>query len=324
MARKRNDNFCEYFEKWIETYKAPEVRPVTLDKWYRALKEVQEIAGDMVLQKMTRADVQEIVNEYGKTHAMLTVNDFTRYLFAPLKDAFHDQLISIDITYRVRPTSQVKTKPRTKFLERKDADRLCEALENDGSVLGNLCILLLKTGLRYSEALGLTPQDVDLDARQISVNKTFNYKRTVGEGTFMPTKNRSSVRTIKIDILTLRLLKDLTKNVPDNQSIFVYQFVNEQSQTPRKRKSNNICNSTVNNYLARICRQAGIPYISCHGLRHTHASLLIAGGASIQFVSERLGHANTTTTERVYIHLLDDKRKEDEKNAVAIMMGLGA
>ncbi|AZA16442.1 MAG: hypothetical protein DF199_03505 [Lactobacillus delbrueckii subsp. lactis] len=48
------------------------------------------------------------------------------------------------------------------------------------------------------------------------------------------------------------------------------------------------------------------------------------GVASIQFVSERLGHANTTTTERVYIHLLDDKRKEDEKNAVAIMMGLGA
>lgn len=324
MVRKRNDNFCEYFEKWIETYKAHEVRPVTLDKWYRALKEVQEIAGDMVLQKMTRADVQEIVNEYGKTHAMLTVNDFTRYLFAPLKDAFHDQLINIDITYRVRPTSQVKAKPRNKFLERSDADKLCEALENDNSVLGDLCILLLKTGLRYSEALGLTPQDIDFDARQISVNKTFNYKRTVGEGTFMPTKNRSSVRTIKIDILTLRLLKNLVKNVPENQSIFVYQFVKERPETPRKRKSNNIFNSTVNNYLARICKQAGIPYISCHGLRHTHASLLIAGGASIQFVSERLGHANTTTTERVYIHLLDDKRKEDEKNAVAIMMGLGA
>ncbi|GHN31109.1 integrase [Lactobacillus delbrueckii] len=322
MVRKRNDNFCEYFEKWIETYKAHEVRPVTLDKWYRALKEVQEIAGDMVLQKMTRADVQEIVNEYGKTHAMLTVNDFTRYLFAPLKDAFHDQLINIDITYRVRPTSQVKAKPRTKFLERSDADKLCEALENDNSVLGDLCILLLKTGLRYSEALGLTTQDIDFDARQISVNKTFNYKRTAGEDTFMPTKNRSSVRTIKVDILTLRLLKDLIKSVPENQSIFVYQFVNEQNRATRK--SNNICNSTVNNYLARICKQAGIPYISCHGLRHTHASLLIAGGASIQFVSERLGHANTTTTERVYIHLLDDKRKEDEKNAVAIMMGLGA
>lgn len=322
MARKRNDNFCEYFEKWIETYKAPEVRPVTLDKWYRALKEVQKLAGDMILQKMTRADVQEIVNEYGKTHAMLTVNDFTRYLFAPLKDAFHDQLIDIDITYRVRPTSQVKTKPRTKFLERSDAGKLCEALENDNSVLGDLCILLLKTGLRYSEALGLTTQDIDFDARQISVNKTFNYKRTAGEGTFMLTKNRSSVRTIKIDILTLRLLKDLVKNVPENQSIFVYQFVNEQNRATRK--SNNICNSTVNHYLMRICKQAGIPYISCHGLRHTHASLLIAGGASIQFVSERLGHANTTTTERVYIHLLDDKRKEDEKNAVAIMMGLGA
>lgn len=324
MARKRNDNFCEYFEKWIETYKAHEVRPITLDKWYRSLKEVQEIAGDMILQKMTRADVQEIVNEYGKTRTMATVKDFTRYLFAPLKDAFHDQLINIDITYRVRPTSQVKDKPRTKFLEREDADKLCEELENDNSVLGDLCILLLKTGLRYSEALGLTPQDIDFDARQISVNKTFNYKRTVGEGTFMPTKNRSSVRTIKIDILTLRLLKDLVKNVPENQSIFVYQFVKEQPETPRKQKSNNIFNSTVNHYLARICKQAGIPYISCHGLRHTHASLLIAGGASIQFVSERLGHANTTTTERVYIHLLDDKRKEDEKNAVAIMMGLGA
>ena len=61
-----------------------------------------------------------------------------------------------------------------------------------------------------------------------------------------------------------------------------------------------IYNSTVNHRLKRYCQKANIPVISAHGLRHTHASLLLYAGVSIATVARRLGHANMTTTQQVY------------------------
>lgn len=72
-------------------------------------------------------------------------------------------------------------------------------------------------------------------------------------------------------------------------------------------------------YLERICDELDIPRITVHGLRHTHASLLIANGVSIQSVAKRLGHANTITTQKTYIHLLDTLAQKDELKLMGIM-----
>ena len=63
--------------------------------------------------------------------------------------------------------------------------------------------------------------------------------------------------------------------------------------------------------------------ISFHGLRHTHASILIANGVSIQSVADRLGHADTTTTQKVYIHLLKKLKARDDQKILSVMNGLG-
>ncbi|GHN43060.1 site-specific integrase [Lactobacillus delbrueckii] len=321
---RKKTNFCEYVEKWINTYKSAEVRPVTLRKWYLALDWMKKAAGDMILEKMTRSDVQQIVNFYGRFHSYLTTKDFTRFLFAPLRDAYHDQLIDMDITYRVRATSQVKDKQKNKWLEAEDASKLCKALEDDHSFMADLCILMLKTGLRYAEALGLTPADIDTSDRTITVNKTYNYKLIPEEKEFMPTKNWSSMRTISVDILTLRMLQEDAKDVPEGKSIYITKYAAEPpAKNGRPRSNKTLYNATVNGYLKAICKRLGIPAITVHGLRHTHASLLIANGASIQYVAERLGHANTETTQRVYIHLLEKRRKQDEQKMATAMMELG-
>ena len=156
-----------------------------------------------------------------------------------------------------------------------------------------LILLVAKTGLRFSEALGLTPDDFDFVHQTLSVNKTWNYKNGGG---FVPTKNASSVRKVQLDWQLIMQLSVLLKNLPDDKPIFV---------------NGKVYNSTANGILARHCKQAGVPVISIHGLRHTHASLLLFAGVSIASVSKRLGHASMNTTQETYLHVIRELENKD-------------
>ena len=59
------------------------------------------------------------------------------------------------------------------------------------------------------------------------------------------------------------------------------------------------------------CKNAGIPVISVHGLRHTHASLLLFAGVSIASVAQRLGHSSMTTTQKTYLHIIQELENKD-------------
>ncbi|MBT1350670.1 site-specific integrase, partial [Mycoplasma bovis] len=72
-----------------------------------------------------------------------------------------------------------------------------------------------------------------------------------------------------------------------------------------------IFNSTINDLLARRCKKANIPIISIHGLRHTHASILLYAGVSIASVAKRLGHSSMNTTEQIYLHIINELENKD-------------
>ena len=160
-------------------------------------------------------------------------------------------------------------------------------------------LLVAKTGMRFSEALALTPKDFDFAHQTLSISKTWNYK---GDGGFMPTKNKSSVRKIQIDWQTVMQFAALLKNMPDDESIFVPRLDGAYKA---------VYNSTVNSMLERCCKKLGLPVISVHGLRHTHASLLLYAGVSIGSVARRLGHASMTTTQKTYLHIVQELENQD-------------
>ena len=76
-------------------------------------------------------------------------------------------------------------------------------------------------------------------------------------------------------------------------------------------RGQNIYNSTINDILERYCKQLKIPVISIHGLRHTHASILLFAGVSIASVARRLGHASMTTTQKTYLHIIQELENKD-------------
>ena len=124
----------------------------------------------------------------------------------------------------------------------------------------------------------------------------------------MPTKNKSSVRKIQIDWQTVIQFSELVRELPEDEPIFV--------------KKTCVYNSTVNDILARHCRSVGVPVITMHGLRHTHASLLLFAGVSIASVARRLGHASMTTTQKTYLHIIQELENQDVDLVMRSLSGL--
>jgi len=279
--------FYKYYLDWIHLYKDNAVRPVTLNKYYLVQRKLRELAPDLHMNELDRQSYQRILNLYAQTHEKTTTLDFHHHLKASLFDAVDDGLLKADPTRRaiIKGCSPSDKKP--KYLNLFDLQTLLRSLDLREELNWDwFFYLIAKTGLRFAEALALTPEDFDFEKQSIIVNKSWNYKEK--QGHFQPTKNESSNRTVMVDWQLMQQFQVMINNKELNQPIF---FSKEQR----------IYNSTLNQKLASLCKNNNIPVISIHGLRHTHASLLLYEGVSIASVAKRLGHNNTTTTQETYI-----------------------
>ena len=115
------------------------------------------------------------------------------------------------------------------------------------------------------------------------------------------------IRKVSIDWKLAMQLNRVTQDFPENQPLFV-----------QKR----VFNSTINNLLQRYCEELDIPVISVHGLRHTHASLLLFAGVSIASVAKRLGHADMTTTQQTYLHIIQELENKDNSKIMQHLASL--
>lgn len=303
--QRNTELFYEYYEKWIRAYKMGAIRKVTLDKYMMTLKWLKRLAPELKVCELNRIEYQEILNKYAEYHERQTTMDFHHQLKGAILDAVDDGLIERDPTRKAIIKGKTPSEKKRKYLNQFELHMLLTSLELKQEVSWEWLILLVaKTGMRFSEALGLTPKDFDFEHQMLSINKTWDYK---GEGGFMPTKNKSSVRKIQIDWKTVIQFSELLKGLPENEPIFV---------------KGNVYNSTVNSVLSRYCKKANIPEITIHGLRHTHASLLLFAGVSIASVARRLGHSSMTTTQKTYLHIIQELENKDIDIVMRSLSGL--
>ena len=302
---QRTDKFCEYYAKWITVYKKGAIRQVTMDKYLMTQKWLEKLIPDLKICDLNRIAYQQLLNDYAEYHERQTTMDFHHQLKGAVLDAVDEGLIDRDPTRKAIIKGKAPSAKKIKYLNQFELHTLLASLELKDEVNWDYFILLVaKTGMRFSEALALTPKDFDFYHQTLSISKTWDYK---GAGGFQPTKNKSSVRKIQIDWQSVIRFSELVKGLPDDQPIFV---------------DGKVYNSTVNDVLSRHCERCNIPVISIHGLRHTHASLLLFTGVSIASVARRLGHSSMTTTQKTYLHIIQELENKDIDLVMRSLSGL--
>lgn len=305
VKKQQKELFSDYFEKWINVYKEGAIRKVTMEKYKLSLTWVKKLAPKVRLCDIDRVTYQQLLNDYAKYHEKQTTMDFHHHLKAAILDAVDEGFIERDPTRKVIIKGKQPREKKKKYLNQFELHTLLNGLNLAEEINYDWLILLIaKTGMRFSEAIALTPNDFDFSHQTLSISKTWNYK---DGGGFQPTKNKSSVRKIQLDWMVISQFSALVKNLPKDKPIFV------------KEK---IFNSTINCTLERHCKDLSIPVITVHGLRHTHASLLLFGGVSIASVAKRLGHSSMNTTEKTYLHIIQELENKDVDLVMRSLSGL--
>lgn len=298
--------FCNYYKQWIDVYKKDAIRDATLAKYRMTHKWVERLVPELKVSDLTRTVYQKLLNDYAKEHERQTTLDFHHQLKGAILDAVDEGLIERDPTRKAIIKGKMPKPKKIKYLNQFELHTLISHLNIREAPNWDWFILLVaKTGMRFSEALAVTPADFDFARQTLSVSKTWDYK---GEGGFLPTKNKSSVRKIQIDWQIVVKFSELVKDLPEDEPIFVGK--------------DKVYNSTVNDILTRHCKACGISEISIHGLRHTHASLLLFAGVSIASVARRLGHASMTTTQKTYLHIIQELENKDVDLVMRTLSGL--
>jgi integrase len=302
--------FDQYFDNWVKLYKT-NISESTKSHYNDTLNVIKDYFANVPIQDITRNDYQLFINQYGSKRAKETVDKLNRHIRSCVKDAVEDMIIPFDFTRKVTLTYKVESKrPDQKHLNYEESKKLKKlVLERLDQGLGYYIIFLaLVTGMRFSEIVGLTRKDFDFKNNIINVDKTWNYK--FDDPRFAPTKNHE-VRKIKINKVTMDLFKPLVKKSTLNINNLVFYSPNSRHQV--------ITNTNVNKLLRSILSELKLKDLTIHGLRHTHASVLLYKKVSINYISERLGHKNLETTWKTYAHILKEMRKEDEDNTIKIL-----
>lgn len=160
--------------------------------------------------------------------------------------------------------------------------------------LSYICFeVLYWTGMREGELLALSPADIDLDNKTISINRT--YQRIEGKDVFTSPKTRKSKRKIPIPDFLCQELSDYIQSR--------YMLDADERLFP-------VTKSYLSHEMIRGCKNTGIKKIRIHDIRHSHASLLINQGCDALMLADRLGHEKVSTTLNTYSHLFPHKQQE--------------
>lgn len=304
-----------YFDKWMKLYKS-HLSLTTQQHYEYTLKAIKAHFGSKPLQEIGRHEYQQFLNEYGSSRSKETVEKLHTHIRACVKDAVEEQIIPFDFTRKavLTWTTQAK-KSIEKHLNFKESELLLIEISKrlEDGLIYSLLLLGLTSGMRYAELIGITRDSFDFVNNTITINKTWGYMKRTPDG-FGTTKNEYSNRTIKMDKLTMAHFKKMFISTPNNP----YQLIFYSS----KSKYKVITNTAANKKLREILNELGIEPITMHGLRHTHASVLLYKNVSIYYVSERLGHSDIETTLKEYTHIVKELREEDERKTVDLFSNM--
>ena len=310
--------YRELVALWWESYKNT-IKPNSQQSMEGIVRlHILPVFGDYKLDKLTTPIIQQQVNKWADKANKGEKGAYANYSFL---NNINRRILQYGVTMQVIqhnpardviiPRKQQNKEHKVKFFSNQELKQFLDYLEDlDQSSYENffdyvLYKTLLATGCRIGEALALEWSDIDLKKGVISISKTLNrYQET------NTPKSKAGLRKIDIDKATVSLLKQYKKR----QQVQSWQLGRSESIvfTPFTTKYAYAC--LLRKRLQSHFKAAGVPDISFHGFRHTHATIMLYAGIEAKDLQYRLGHSNISMTLNTYVHAT----KEGAKKAVSI------
>lgn len=323
--------FEAFAREWLEKYAEKNLRKKTYAR-YKQLLELRIIPAfqKFKLEQITPLHLMEFYDNL-KNHARLdgregklsdrTIKHHHRLLSTMFSHAVKWQLIKDNPAARVDAPKVKQTE--AKFYDEESLMILIAALNTAPLKYRIIVLLTIYTGMRRSEVLGLRWQDIDMKRHQISIVQSSQYVPAYGKY-IDELKTTTSKRVLSIPAF----FADLFKKIQAEQKVdckalkqadITYQY-NPSGLVFVNALGNSILPDNLSNWLPKFIKQYNkklsedssipeenkqyLPALNFHGLRHTHATLLISENMDILTISKRLGHSNTSTTLNNYGHLI--------------------
>ena len=307
-----NEKVETYFKEWLETYKKPHVKPITYSVQERNVRlNIIPRWGNYRLKDITRKEYQQWINELREHYSEGTVRRIHSIMSSALDDAVHEFNILLENpAKKIKIPKDSEKKERVSYFTKEELDKFLNELKRPQKHAKYkhsiqyyvLFSLLARTGLRIGEALALTWDDIDLDKGTLSIDKTLVYPLNSTPYLSTP-KSKMSIRTIKLDNQTLKIMKKHRINQKEMYLRYENYKPSDKNLVFHQHDGRWLRTNVVREYFKTVCKRAGVPVLSPHALRHTHAVHLLEAGANIKYVSERLGHASIKITADTYLHI---------------------
>ena len=288
----------EYLPDWLAACR--NIRPNTARDYSVSIhKHISPRLGNVRLQSLDRLQIRGLYRKLAESGlSEKTVHNVHICLHKALQDAMEDGLL------RRNPAERAHAKPKDRpEMKTWSADELAAflafAAQDQELVLYHLAAA---TGMRRGELLGLRWRDISLDGARLSVRQQFT-RQGSGLG-FGPPKSKKSVRTIDVDEETIALLREQHERQRFDRRAWGTAYRADLDLVfCRPGGSPEDPNKIGRHFARRVRDLATLPAIALHGLRHTHATLLLEAGVDVKTVSERLGHDSVQTTLELYGHV---------------------